>query len=187
MTELGYIRISTGQQTLDQQMDALISSGIQPDHIYSDVISGVRSQRPGLDALLAYARDGDMITVLRLDRLGRSLTHMLSTIELLTRRGIVLKSLREGIDFSTPVGRLQAALFGAIAEYERDLMRERQAEARASVESRGQRWGRKPVLSPVQIDMAKAARAAGQSPTLIAQQLRCSRATVYRVTAQDVS
>src|SRR4051794_32030444 len=108
MTDLGYMRISTGQQHLDQQRDMLTDAGIGADRIYSDTISGVRSKRPGLDALLGYARDGDSITVVRLDRLGRSLSHMLATIEELQSRSIVLRSLKEGIDFSTPAGRFQA-------------------------------------------------------------------------------
>lgn len=182
MTDLGYMRISTGQQHLDQQRDMLTAAGIAPERIYSDTISGVRSNRPGLDALLDYARDGDSITVVRLDRLGRSLSHMLATIEELQARGIVLRSLKEGIDFSTPAGRFQAAVFGAMAAYERDLMRERQAEARASVEASGGRWGRQAVLTPEQVLMARALREAGQSPTKIAAQLGCSRTTLYRVT-----
>lgn len=182
MTDLGYIRISTGQQTLDQQREALLSAGVSQDQIYEDTISGVRTTRPGLDALLAYAREGDTITVVRLDRLGRSLSHMLGTIEELQARGIVLRSLREGIDFSTSAGRLQAAMFAAVAQYERDLMRERQAEARASVEAKGGRWGRPAALTADQARTARRMREAGVDITTIATMLGCSRATVYRVT-----
>jgi len=180
---LGYIRASTTDQNLDQQREMLAAAGILPEYIYEDTVSGVRAQRPGLDALLAYARVDDTITVVRLDRLGRSLPHMLATFEDLQHRGILLRSLREGIDMTTAGGKAIARFLMVMAEYERDLLRERLAEARASVLARGERWGRKPVLSTSQIAIATAARAAGQSPTTIARSLGCSRSTVYRVTS----
>src|SRR4051794_29273117 len=102
---LGYARVSTRKQTTDQQVDALVAAGVDPDRIYSDVLSGARQDRPGLAALLTYAREGDTIVVVALDRLGRSLSHMVKTIEELQGRDINLKSLREGIDFSTSTGR----------------------------------------------------------------------------------
>lgn len=179
---LGYIRISTAQQHLDQQRDALLAAGILPEHIYEDTISGVKSSRPRLDAMLSHARSGDTVTVLRLDRLGRSLSMIFKTIELFEERGIVLRSLREHIDLSTVSGRLRAGVLSSIAAYERDLMRERVAEARASAVAHGRRTGRKPILTPAQVQMAKAARVSGQSPTVIARELGISRATFYRVT-----
>lgn len=182
MADLGYIRVSTTGQTLDQQRDALIEAGVDPARIYDDTVSGTKSKRPGLDALLTYARPGDRVTVVRLDRLGRNLSHTLATIELLHGSGIALHSLRQQIDFTSPAGRFQAAVFMAMAEYEREMQRERIAEARAAVESRGGKWGRKAKLTPAQVQIAKAARAAGQSPTEIARELGCSRATLYRVT-----
>ena len=160
---------------MDQQRDALLAAGIDAQHIYSDTISGVRSNRPGLDALLAYAREGDAVTVVRLDRLGRSVSMIFQTIELLLERGIVLRSLTEQIDMSTVTGRLMVGVLASFAAFERDLRRERIHEARTAVEARGGKWGRKAKLTPAQVDMAKAATAAGQSPTLIAQELGCSR------------
>jgi len=183
MTDLAYIRISSTGQTLDQQRDALLAAGIKPEHIYEDTISGVRSQRPGLDAMLVYARPGDTVTVVRLDRLGRSVPMILQTIENLLERGIVLRSLSESIDMGTVVGRLLVTILAGFAAYERDLQRERIAEARKAVEKRGGKWGRKAVLDPVQVEMARTLRAAGQSPTEIAVQLGCSRSTLYRVTS----
>ena len=185
MTGLAYIRISTATQHLDQQRDALLAAGVLPEHIYEDTISGVKSSRPGLDALLAYARSGDTVTVLRLDRLGRSLSMIFRTIERFEERGIVLRSLREHIDLSTTSGRLMAGVLASIAAYERDLMRERVAEARASATVHGRRPGRKAVLTPAQLVMARAARDSGQSPTDIARELGVSRATLYRVTASN--
>jgi DNA invertase Pin-like site-specific DNA recombinase len=188
MTDLAYCRVSSSGQTLDQQEDALVKAGIDPAHIYSDTISGtVRSNRPGLDALLVYARPGDTVTVVRLDRLGRSVPMIFQTIELLLERGIVLRSLTEQIDMSTVTGRLMVGVLASFAAFERDLQRERISEARAAVEARGGRWGRKAVLTPAQVQMAKAARAAGQSPTEIAKELGCSRATLYRVTAEQAA
>lgn len=184
MADLGYIRVSTIGQTLDQQRDALLAAGIQPEHMYEDTISGTKARRPGLDALFAYARPGDTITVVRLDRLGRTVPVILQTIEYLVEQGIVLKSLSESIDMSTVTGRLLVTILAGFAAYERELQRERVAEARAAVEKRGGKWGRKAVLSSAQVAMARAARAAGQSPTEIAKELGCSRATLYRVTSE---
>lgn len=183
MTDLAYCRVSSVGQTLDQQRDALLAAEIKPEHIYSDTMSGTKSRRPGLDALFAYARPGDTITVVRLDRLGRTVPMILQTIEYLVDQGIVLKSLSESIDMGTVTGRLLVTILAGFAQYERELQRERIAEARGAVEARGGKWGRKAALSSAQVAMARAARAAGQSPTEIAKELGCSRATFYRVTA----
>lgn len=182
MTELGYIRVSTTGQTLDQQRDALLAAGIKPERIYEDTISGTKSKRPGLDALLDYARDGDSVTVVRLDRLGRTVPMILQTMESLVERGIVLKSLSESIDMGTVTGRLLVTILAGFAQYERELQRERVAEARAAVEKRGGKWGRKAVLTPQQVEMARTLRESGVAPSEIAAQLGCSRTTLYRVT-----
>lgn len=183
MTALSYLRVSSSGQTLDQQRDALLAAGLSSEHMFEDTISGVRSQRPGLDALLSYARPGDSVTVVRLDRLGRSVPMIFQTLEHLLERGIVVKSLSEAIDMETVTGRLMITILAGFAAYERELQRERIAEARAAVESRGGKWGRKAVLTPAQVEMARTLRSAGQSPTEIAKELGCSRSTLYRVTA----
>lgn len=182
MTDLGYIRISTGQQHLDQQRDALLGAGIKPEHIYEDTISGVRTKRPGLDALLSYAREGDSITVLRLDRLGRSLHHIVNTVSELRDRGIVIRSLTEGIDMSTAGGKAMAHMFMLMAEYERDLIRERLAEARASHEAKGGKWGRPSAMDSDKAETARKMRDAGVDVDTIGETLKVSRATVYRYT-----
>ena len=123
------------------------------------------------------------MTVVRLDRLGRSLSHMLATIEELQRRGIALRSLRDGIDFSTPAGRLQAAVFAAIAQYERDLLREWLAEARTTHEAKGGRWGRPAALTTEQAATAHRMREAGVDITAIAKTFGVSRATACRYSA----
>jgi DNA invertase Pin-like site-specific DNA recombinase len=179
---LGYARVSTRRQTTDQQIDALVAAGVDPSRIYSDVLSGVRQDRPGLATLLAYAREGDTIVVVALDRLGRSLSHMVNTIQDLQSRKINLRSLREGIDFSKPTGRLQAAIFSAMAEYERELIKERAAAARDAAQARGRQVGRPRALTDSQVHSARTLRQAGTDITTIAATLGCSRATVYRAT-----
>ncbi len=179
---LGYARVSTKKQTTDQQIDALLEAGVDPARVYTDVLSGARRDRTGLAALLDYAREGDTIVVVALDRLGRSLTHVLQTIEELRDRGINIRSLREGIDFSTPAGRFQAAVFGAMAELERELIRERAASAREAAQARGRQVGRPPALTPDKVRTARTLREAGTDITTIAATLGVSRATIYRAT-----
>jgi DNA invertase Pin-like site-specific DNA recombinase len=180
VTVLGYARVSTKKQSTDAQVDALVAAGVDPERIYSDVLSGARDDRPGLAALLAYAREGDKIVVVALDRLGRSLGHMVRTIESLGERGINLRSLREGIDFGTATGRLQAALFSAMAAYERDLIKERAAAAREAAAARGRHVGRPRALTNEQVRTARTLRASGTEVTAIAATLNTSRATIYR-------
>lgn len=181
---LGYVRVSTKRQSLDQQVDALTAAGVQPERIFSDKLSGVRTDRPGLAALLQYAREGDVITVVALDRLGRSLAHIVRTIDDLQQRGIAIRSLREGVDFSTPMGRMVAGIFASLAEYERELLIERAAVAREAARARGKRVGRQPKLTPEQGATARRMREGGIDISTIATTLACSRATIYRATEQ---
>ncbi len=139
----------------------------------------------GLAALLDYAREGDTIVVVALDQLGRSLSHMVKTIEELQERGVNLKSLREGIDFSTPAGQLQAHLFAAMAQYERALIKERAAAAREAAQARGRQVGRPRALTPSQAETARRMREGGFDISSIAKTLNVSRATIYRATAQE--
>lgn len=180
MTHLGYARVSTGRQTLDQQIDALVAAGVDPSRIYSDKMSGARDDRPGLNTLLGYAREGDVVTVVALDRLGRSLASMIRTINHLQSRGIELRSLREGLDFTTPTGKMMAAIFGALAEYERELIRERAAAARDAARARGRQVGRPPALTPEQVECVRQMHAGGGSIPVIAETFKVSRATIYR-------
>jgi DNA invertase Pin-like site-specific DNA recombinase len=168
---------------LDQQIDALTAAGVEPDRIYSDVMSGARDDRPGLAELLAYAREGDTVTVVALDRLGRSLSGIIKTIESLQGRGIKLRSLREGIDYSTAVGRMVAGIFASLAEYERTLINERAAAAREAARTRGKRVGRKPSLDADRIALARRMRSSGESISTITSTLGVSRATLYRALA----
>jgi DNA invertase Pin-like site-specific DNA recombinase len=176
--QLGYVRVSTSKQTTDQQRDALEAAGVE--RIFEDVMSGSKSDRPGLKELLAYARRGDTITVVALDRLGRSMTHVILTIEELQERGILVRSLREGVDFSNPLGKMLAGIFAAMAEYERNLIKERADAAREAARIRGRQTGRPRALDTAKIEQAWSLRTAGFGPSEIAKLLGCSRATVYR-------
>jgi len=178
MSSLGYARVSTSSQSLDQQHDALNAAGV--DRIFDDVMSGSRTDRPGLNALLDYAREGDTVTVAALDRLGRSLSGVINTIDELARRKIELRSLREGIDYSTPVGRMVAGIFASLAEYERTLISERAAVAREAARLRGRPIGRRRVLDESKIAQAQILRAGGQTMGEISATLGVSRATLYR-------
>jgi DNA invertase Pin-like site-specific DNA recombinase len=178
---IGYARVSTAKQTTDQQRDALEAVGVT--RIFEDTISGAKRDRPGLQELLSYAREGDTIVVVALDRLGRSMSHVIQTIEELQERGILIRSLREGIDYSQPLGKMLAGIFASLAEYERALIRERADAAREAARLRGKQTGRPRALSKDQVEQAWTLRAAGFGPTEIAKLVGCSRATVYRALA----
>ncbi len=182
---LGYIRVSTSRQSLDQQLDALTAAGVDPERIYRDKLSGTRDDRPGLAALLAYVRPGDTVVVVALDRLGRSLRGIIETVAELTGRGIVLRSLRESIDTSTAVGDLLVGIFGALAQYERALIAERAEAAREAARSRGRHIGRPRVLDDEQAALARRMRASGESVAQIHRALGVSRATLYRALAEE--
>lgn len=135
---IGYARVSTVEQTLDLQIDALQAASCAKNDIFTDTSSGSKTARPGLDQALRYLRPGDTLVVWRLDRLGRSLPHLIETMTTLYDRGIGFLSLNEQIDTTTPAGKLIFHVFGALAEFERDLVRERTlaglAAARATCE-----------------------------------------------------
>ena len=178
MSIVGYARVSTDHQSLDQQHDALTAAGCQ--RIFTDTLSGTREDRPGLAALLDYTRAGDTVVVVALDRLGRSLSGVIRTVETLTAAGVLLRSLREGIDYATPTGRMLAGIFAALAGYERELMHERAAAARAAARARGRHTGRPPRLTGAQARQVRALRAGGESISELVRSYGVSRATIYR-------
>ncbi len=187
--QLGYARVSTGHQSLDQQLDALTAAGVDPKRIYSDKLSGTstREQRPGLAALLDYARPGDAIVVAGIDRLGRNAAEVMMTIRELGERGIVLRSLREGIDTTNATGRMIAGVLASLAELELELGRERRAAAREARRARGQHIGRPKALDAKKAALAQRMHANGESASTIANALNVSRATVYRVLAEQTA
>ena len=161
--QLGYARVSTGHQSLDQQLDALTAAGVEPNRVYSDKLSGAstREQRTGFAALLDYARPGDAIVVVGIDRLGRNAAEVMTTIRDLGERGIVLRSVREGIDTTNATGRMIAGVLASLAELELELGRERRAAAREARRARGQHIGRPKVLNEKKAALAQRMHAAG--------------------------
>jgi DNA invertase Pin-like site-specific DNA recombinase len=188
-SQLGYARVSTGHQSLDQQLDALTAAGVNPKRVYSDKLSGTstREQRPGLAALLDYARPGDAIVVAGIDRLGRNAAEVMMTIRELGERDIVLRSLREGIDSTNATGRMIAGVLASLAELELELGRERRAAAREARRSRGQHIGRPKALDKSKAALAQRMHTSGESASTIATALGVSRATVYRVLAKQTA
>jgi DNA invertase Pin-like site-specific DNA recombinase len=184
--QLGYARVSTGHQSLDQQLDALTGAGVEPNRVYTDKLSGTstREQRAGLAALLDYARPGDAAVVVGIDRLGRNAAEVMTTIRELGERNIVLRSLREGIDTSNATGRMVAGVLASLAELELELGRERRAAAREARRARGQSIGRPKALDKSKAALAQRMHTSGEPVSTIATALGVSRATVYRVLAE---
>src|ERR671932_1719819 len=137
---IGYARVSTNEQNLDLQRDALERAGC--DLIFDDHVSGIKARRPGLEQALSHLRAGDTLVVWRLDRLGRSLRHLIDTVTDLQERGIGFKSLTESIDTTTSGGRLVFNIFASLAEFEREIIRERTLAALQSARARGRKGGR---------------------------------------------
>jgi len=181
---VGYTRVSTVAQTLDQQNDALTKAGVTKT--FSDTMSGARDDRPGLAELMAYVREGDTIVVWKLDRLGRNTLHILETVKALTDRGVTLVSTSDGIDSSTPAGRMMIGVLGSLAEYERELIRERTALKRATSRANGTGFGRpRKVADTEHIATAKKMKTDGHIGKDIAKYLGVSRATLYRYLAHE--
>lgn len=174
---LGYARVSTGDQDLEGQRQRLSAAGA--GKIFEDICSGRKFDRQGLNSLLSFARQGDSLCVVRLDRLGRSLRELLETVELLRSKGISLLSLEENIDTSSAAGELVFHVFGAIAHFERRLISERTRDGLAAAAVRGRRPGR-PAVDPEKVDSAITLVEAGIPPTIAARQLGISRSTLYK-------
>lgn len=177
--KLGYARVSTADQNAQLQMDALVAAGCQ--RTFSEQVSGAQRDRPQLAAALEFARSGDVIVVWKLDRLARSLSQLLATSDMLNQRGVGLLSLTEDVDTTTPGGRLVFHLFGALAEFERSLIRERTMAGLAAARAAGRHGGRPPSLTNEGRAVAEALLA---SPCVTADQaastLGISVSTLYR-------
>ena len=179
MALLGYARVSTKDQDASLQIDALEDHGCTK--IFTDTKSGVLAERPELIRLLDYAREGDTLVVWRLDRLGRSIKHLIEQVEELNARKIEFQSLQENIDTTTAGGRLIFHLFSALAEFEHDLIVERTQAGLEAARARGRKGGRKPKLSPAQRSLVKDLYD-GRKHTVqqIADMFDVNRATIYR-------
>ena len=150
---IGYARVSTTEQILNLQLDSLKQAGYT--RIFKDHISGTKAERPGLHDAISHLRAGDTLVVWRLDRLGRSLRHLIDTITALEAQGIGFKSLQENIDTTTSGGKLIFHIFGSLAEFERDLIRERTQAGLEAARSRGRVGGRPKALSKSKAEMAR--------------------------------
>lgn len=179
--KLGYARVSTADQSLDLQLDALKAAGCTPPHIYTDTIGGSTAARPGLEQLRSHLRPGDTLVVWRMDRLFRSLKHMIELTEWLREQAIEFQSLAEQLDTSTPAGRLIFTVFASIGEFERDLIRERTVAGLAAARARGRIGGRPRKLTPKDIGSAQALYDGGRTPVLeICRLFKISKTTFYQ-------
>lgn len=182
---VGYVRVSKtdGSQVIDLQKDALLNAGVDPRMIYEDFASGKRDDRSGLDSCLKALRSGDTLLVWKLDRLGRDLRHLVNTVDDLSRRSIGFRVLsgQTPIDTSCAQGKLMFGIFASLAEFERELIRERTIAGLQSARARGRVGGRKATMTPAKIRLAQAAM--GKPETVVADlchELRVSRQTLYR-------
>ena len=179
---IGYARVSTNEQNLDLQRDALRKVGVIAKNLYTDKITGTKQDRPGLEAALSHLREGDTFAVWRLDRLGRSLKHLIESVTALQRQNIAFISITENIDTSTATGQLVFHIFGALAEFERNLIKERTMAGLEAARARGRKGGR-PRLKASASKVAMARRLYADKANSIkdiCHTLHISRATLYR-------
>lgn len=177
---VGYMRVSSAddRQSVDLQRDALIAAGVDARHIHTDKASGARDDRPGLKACLAFLNEGDTLVVWKLDRLGRSLPNLLSIVADFKERGIAFRSLTEQMDTATPHGELLFSMFGALAQYERALTRERVVAGLAAAKRRGRQGGRPPTIDREKIEAITAALENGVSKAAVCRNFGVPRSTL---------
>lgn len=184
-TVLGYARVSTIGQDLDAQLAALAVAGVEAGRVFTDKLSGsAKTDRPGLVAMLDYARAGDTVVVTAIDRLGRSVAEVTRTIAELGERRILLRALREGIDTATPSGRAVAAIMATLAELELELGRERRAASRESRRSRRLPATKPPKLAVDRQEQLRRLAATGEPVRELAAAFGIGRATAYRYLSQ---
>lgn len=183
---VGYMRVSSAdeRQSVDLQRDALIATGVDARHIHSDKASGARDDRPGLKTCLAWLKEGDTLVVWKLDRLGRSLSHLLDIIGDFRERGIAFRSLTEHMDTATAQGELLFSMFGALAQYERALTRERVMAGLAAARRRGRRGGRPPAIDAEKIAAITVALEGGASKAAICRNFSVPRSTLIDTLAR---
>ena len=178
--KIGYARVSTDEQSLGLQLDALGAAGC--GRVFEDQgLSGSAAQRPGLLAALAAAGEGDTLVVWRIDRLGRSTLDLLQLLDDLRRRGVGFHSIMDGIDTSTAAGRMAFSMIGTIAEFERNMISERTKAGVASARRRGKRLGRPPKVTPDQLDYARERIAAGEGKAAVARKLGIDPSSLRRL------
>lgn len=184
--EIGYVRASkaNGSQVLDLQKDSLIEAGVLQDNIYQDRASGKKDDRPGLESCLKVLRKGDVLVVWKLDRLGRNLRHLINTVEYLSEREVgfkVLSGQGANIDTTSAAGKLVFGIFAALAEFERELIRERTVAGLKAARARGKKGGRKFQLTKSQVKLAQASmKHRDTNVSELCNELGVSRQTLYR-------
>lgn len=179
--KIGYARVSSKDQNLDRQLAALKKEKVF--RVFTDTVSGSSTQRPGLDGALNYVRSGDQLIVVSMDRLARSLIDLHRLVDGLTERGVSVKFLKEGQTYSldsSPVAKLMLGLLGSVAEFERSIIRERQAEGIAKAKARGVYKGRAKVLNEKQVTQAREWVGAGIPKVEVARRLGIGRTTLYK-------
>ena len=180
--QFGYVRVSTVEQNTDRQLD-----GLNLDKVFTEKISGKSIKRPVLQECLNHLREGDTLHIHSMDRLARNLKDLQAIVENLTTRGILVKFHKENLEFtgeSNAVSKLMLQIMGAVAEFERSLIKERQLEGIQKAKEKGKHLGRKPVLSTDQIEELKAMVDSGMEKKAVAQEFGISRQTLYRVLAK---
>ncbi|WP_265975341.1 recombinase family protein [Brucella intermedia] len=185
MTAIGYARVSTGDQDTALQLDALRKAGCEK--LFEDTASGMKTDRPGLAEAKRYVRDGDTLTVWKLDRLGRSMKHLIEIVTELEAKGVGFRSITENIDTTTSGGRLVFHLFGALAQFERDLIRERTRAGLQAAEERGRRGGRQAVVTPEKLVKARQYLAAGLNVREAAARIKIGKTALYEALKAEKS
>lgn len=177
---VGYMRVSTDsdRQVLDLQRDALLSAGVDERHLFEDRASGSRSDRAGLGKALAFIKSGDCLVVWKLDRLGRSLPHLLTTVSEFKTRGIAFRSLTEQMDTTTPQGEFLFHIFGALAQFERSLIQERVQAGLAAARRRGRRGGRPTSVDAEKLSAVMAALDGGATKAAVCRTFGIKRSTL---------
>lgn len=174
---MGYARVSTEEQTLDLQVEALLRAGVPAKAIHTEKVSAASSKRPGLALAIKHCRAGDTLVVWKLDRVARSLRHLYKVVDDLTAKKVGFRCLTQSFDTTTPAGRLMMAMLGAFAEFERDLIAERTRAGIERAKARGVRFGRETVLTPEVRDEFERRVAAGESVPTIAESLGIAPST----------
>ena len=183
---IGYMRVSSesDRQTTDLQRDALLAAGVDNRHLFEDHASGAKDDRPGLVKVLAFVHPGDVLIVWKLDRLGRSLSHLLSIVTALKEKQVAFRSLTEGMDTTTASGELLFHVFGALAQYERALIRERVVAGLAAARRRGRVGGRPAAISGEKLDAVLAALKNGMSKAAVCRNFGVKRTTLLETLAR---
>jgi len=185
LANIGYARVSTADQDTALQLDALTGAGC--GKVFEDHASGAQVDRAGLREALAFVRAGDVLVTWKLDRLGRSLPHLIETVAELGRRGVGFRSITEAIDTTTPSGRLVFHLFGALGQFERDLIQERTRAGLAAAAARGRKGGRKPVITSDKLARARAMTCRGLTVREAATRLKVGKSALYEALAEPAA